>query len=375
MKNFKLNRIYLLLLLTLGFTFQSCSDDDDSPSVINPTSVFKNIENNADATLLYDLDAQITSMEGIGVNPQEVLAGQVPIPSAGLRQNFNFGGPTTGELAGNLSGTDYLTVRPDGSLFIDAYGTLTINGNVNIAVRVRGESIPRENSTIADITETISFSTNNADYAYLNDKYVVGVGTSDAATGALSVRAYGLDYDPFNGNDPYAEAGKPDYTNFPFTWESIQENEDATLVYEIQTQITGAEGFGVDPNAVLAGQVAIPTEGLRMNMNFQGTLNGQITGELEGIDYLTVHQNGNLQIDAMGIITTNDGEKVALNVDGLTIPSSTSGISNIYESGTLISNSSVYSQWNDKYIVGVGISNANDNTLTLRLYSFDDNPF
>lgn len=343
-------------------------------SQVERSIVFKNISENTDATLLYALNANITGMEGIGVNPQNVLAGQVAIPSNGLRQNFNFGGTTTGELAGTLAGTDYLTVRPNGSLFIDAYGTLTTTDDAKIAVRVRGESIPRENSTLADITEVITFSTNNEKYAYLNNKHVVGVGTSDASTGALNINAYGLDNDPFNNNAPYQEAQKPDYANFPYTAQSIENNTEATLVYELQAQITGAEGFGVDPNAVIAGQVAIPEKGLRMDLNFQGTLNGEITGNLEGIDYLTVHPNGNLQIDAMGIITTNDGQKIALNIDGLTIPSTDAqGISNVYESGTLISNATPYNRYNDKYIVGVGTSTAS--TLNLKLYHFDNNPF
>lgn len=374
MKRFKVR--HLLLPLFLGLTLASCSDDDNNAVMVSeviPKQIFANIATNPNAELLYDLSANITGMEGIGVNPQNVLAGQVPIPASGLRQNFNFGGTTSGVLAGNLEGIDYLTVRPDGSLFIDAYGTLTTNDNAKIAVRVRGVSAPRKNSTTADITETISFSTNHPNYQYLNDKYVVGVGTSDASTGGLNIKAYGLDSDPFNGKDPYAETKKPDYANFPFTSEKITTNPNATLVYELEAQITGGEGFGVNPNDVIAGKVAIPKNGLRMNLNFQGTTKGQLNGNLEGIDYLTVQPNGNLQIDAMGVITTNDGQKVALNIDGLTIPSGQQGVSNVFESGTLTSNSPIYSQFNDKTIVGVGTSSGN--SLNLKLYSFDNSPF
>lgn len=359
----KLSAVFILLT-----SLVSCSEDDDNDiQVTEGLSVFENIENNPDATLLYQTVAQVTGLETFGASLT------TPIPLGGRRTNILFEGPVTGQISGNLSGTDFATMLPNGNVSINVYGVIETNDGAKIAVRYRGETVP-DSQAISNLTETGTLTTNNPNYTYLNDMFIVGVGISDNTTNTLTISLYGFESDPFNGEDPYTEPELPDYANFPFTMDTIEDDPNATLVYEAISQTTGVEGLGANPAEVFSGQVTIPMEGVRMNVDFAGTTTGELAGTLTGTDYITVFPNGNLMVDIQGMIETNDGERVALSVDGLSIPSGIPGQANFFETASFTSNSSSYNFLNDKYIIGVGTSNAVTNVLTLRLYRFDGNP-
>ncbi|WP_196889191.1 DUF3237 family protein [Aureivirga sp. CE67] len=359
--------------------FVSCSEDDDNNVVENPNeevveeeeeevdSVFENLADNPDAVLLYQTTAQVTGAETFGA------AFTDPLPEEGRRVNFLFEGPVNGEINGTLKGTDYGTMLPNGNVIVDVHATIETNDGAKIAVRYKGETVPNS-QTISDLTETGTLISNHPDYAHLNDMFIVGVGTSDNTTNTLMISIYGFEEDPFDGENPYPHQELPDFENYPYNWDNIQENPNATLVYEAQAQSTNIEGFGANPAEVFGGQVAIPVEGIRMNVDFAGTTTGELSGNLSGTDYVVVLPNGNLIVDVHGIIETEEGEKVALKVDGLLIPSETPGVGNFFELASYTSYYEGFEYLNEKYIIGVGTSDNINNVLTLRLYRFDENP-
>ncbi len=349
----------------------ACSEDDDNNNaeeiIIEETSVFDNISENPNAILLYQTTAQVTGVETFGADFTD------PLPEEGRRVNFLFQGPVAGQINGMLSGTDYGTILPNGNVIVDVHGTIETNDGAKIAVRYKGETIPNS-ETISDLTETGTLISNHPDYSYLNNLFIVGVGTSDNTTNSLIISLYGFEEDPFNGENPYPHQELPDFENYPYNWENIQDNPNATLVYEAEAQSTNLEGFGLNPADIVSGQVEIPAEGIRVNVDFAGTTTGELSGNLTGTDYVVVLPNGNLIVDVHGMIETEAGEKVALKVDGLLIPSENPGIGNFFELASYTSYFEGFEYLNDKYIIGVGTSDNINNLLTLRLYRFDENP-
>ena len=65
---------------------------------------------------------------------------------------------------------------------------------------------------------------------------------------------------------------------------------------------------------------------LWVTIAFAGTLEGpKIKGRIEGVDYLLVRADGRPQINLQASITTDDGEKIAVEEDGILFPDPDAG--------------------------------------------------
>lgn len=355
------------LLILTATSIIACNNDDDDDNNAVGTNIFENLDSNPNARLLYETVANLQPIETFNIPFTD--------PTPGKRVDFQFNGPITGEISGEFIGYDYakFPTQQNGNVAIDVFGTITTHDGVKIAFRYKGESFQTGPLT-SNIQETGYLSTNHPDYAFVNDLFIIPVGDIDLATNQISVKYYAFENDPFNGNNPYVEETLPDYYNFPFTWDNIQTNPDATLVYEASVNTTGIEGFGANPTDVFTGAYPIPAEGLRMDIDFAGTTQGEINGDISGVDYVVVNPDGSLTLNVRGKIETANGAVISLKVNGISVASTTPGTSNLFETIELKSGHSDFNYLNDKYIIGVGTSDAATGLLSLRLYRFDQNP-
>ncbi len=195
----KINKWNLLMLIVISII--SCDTNDDETNIEVESNVFKSINSNPKAILLYKTTTQITGLESYGAELT------TPIPINGRRTDFIFEGPVNGNIEGNLTGTDYATIHSNGNIDTDVYGTIETTDGASIAVRFRGETIPNT-ATISDLRETGSLISNHPSYTYLNDLYVIGIGFSDTTTNTLTISFYGFENDPFNG-DFYRSSTNP----------------------------------------------------------------------------------------------------------------------------------------------------------------------
>ncbi|BDD05661.1 DUF3237 family protein [Aureibacter tunicatorum] len=343
------------------------NETDDSDDSNEESSIFDNLDENPDARLLYETVATAT--------PIELYNAPETGPLPGARIDFTFFGDIEGELNGSFIGYDYATLpsSPEEYTDIDVFGTITTDDNASIAFRYKGEGVP-VNETSSDLIETGYLSSNHPNYAYLNDLFIIPVGNIDLSTNSISVKYYAFENDPFNGENPYPEEETADFNNFPFTWDNIQENENATLVYEATIATTNMDGFGISQEDLFNGTAPIPAEGARVDFEFEGTTEGEINGDISGIDYATVLPDGSLELNVRGKIQTPEGAVISLKVVGVSRPGETQGISHLFETAELRTSHESYSYLNDKTIIGVGTSDITTNTLTVRLYRFDENP-
>jgi len=94
------------------------------------------------------------------------------------------------------------------------------------------------------------------------------------------------------------------------------------FVYDEIVRGTEEIDFGISTQALLSGAQAIPPEGVRLNGSFEGELTGpRIKGKIVGTDYALIRGDGVMMLNVQAVITTHDGERIALHADGIgTIP-------------------------------------------------------
>ena len=127
------------------------------------------------------------------------------------------------------------------------------------------------------------------------------------------------------------------------------------LLYEATFQFTKVTEYGVSLEALLAGQVAPPPEGARFDVAFEGSFRGpRLKGTAIGVDYLQMRSDGRTELHVHAEMTTEDGEKIALFVDGVITPEEGTGVLQIRENATLSTSSPAYSWVNQLQAWGQG---------------------
>jgi hypothetical protein len=106
--------------------------------------------------------------------------------------------------------------------------------------------------------------------------------------------------------------------------------------------VTGVTGFGVDFAKLTGGEVAPPPAGARFDVWVKGTIEGKISGTLEGCDYLYVRADGRMELNVKGTITTDDGAAISLAATGVGWPEAGTPIVRLRENATLFTNHESY---------------------------------
>lgn len=84
--------------------------------------------------------------------------------------------------------------------------------------------------------------------------------------------------------------------------------------------LTGLTEYGLSWEKLTSGQAVLPPEGARFDIAFEGRLEGsRVKGTIAGVDHLIVRADGRFQLDMEALITTDDGEQIAVHEDGLLV--------------------------------------------------------
>ncbi len=85
--------------------------------------------------------------------------------------------------------------------------------------------------------------------------------------------------------------------------------------------LTDIREFGLSWQELLAGAVNIPKQGARFDILFEGSVDGPyLKGIKKGVDYLLVRSDGQYIINLKAEITTPEGERIAVQENGLMVP-------------------------------------------------------
>lgn len=128
-------------------------------------------------------------------------------------------------------------------------------------------------------------------------------------------------------------------------------------IYEYDLDVTGMTDFGVSLEAILSGQAAIPPQGLRIDVAFDGRATGRLAGRVHGIDHTRMRADGRIDLDIRGVIETDDGHRIALAADGVATPRAAEPIADLCENVTLSTAADAYAWVNARQVWGVGTVN------------------
>jgi hypothetical protein len=140
------------------------------------------------------------------------------------------------------------------------------------------------------------------------------------------------------------------------------------LVYEAKLKIVDMVEHGASLQSILAGEVPFPPSGLRVDFVFEGLIQGRIAGDIRGVDYVLMRQDGGGELDIHATVTTSDGARIALSAEGVSIPRPHSTVSSIREGVRLATADEAYSWVNGLHIFGIGTADIATGNVDIRAY-------
>lgn len=128
-------------------------------------------------------------------------------------------------------------------------------------------------------------------------------------------------------------------------------------IYTYDLNITGVTDFGISLGDITSGRTAIPPQGARFNVAFEGPVSGRIQGRVTGVDYLCLRADGRFDLDIRAVIETADGCRIALSATGAAVPRPGGPIAELAENVTLTTTAPAYAWVNARQIWGPGTVN------------------
>ena len=146
--------------------------------------------------------------------------------------------------------------------------------------------------------------------------------------------------------------------------------EVGELLYEYTVKLTGMSEYGVSFNELTAGTIPPPPEGARFDIRFEGASAGpKIKGKVSGVDYLRIRADGRFDLDIHAEITTDDGQKIALEADGVALPQPGNPIVGLRANVTLFTSSKDYAWVNGLQVWATGTVNLGTQEVRFKGYS------
>ena len=146
--------------------------------------------------------------------------------------------------------------------------------------------------------------------------------------------------------------------------------EVGELLYEYTVKFTDITEYGVSLESLIAGTVDPPREGASFDVAFEGTSRGpKLKGKVTGVDYLRVRADGRFELHIHARITAEDGQKIALFIDGTALPRKGSSIADLRENVTLSTSAKDYTWVNTLQVWGIGTVDLVEQVVQLKAYS------
>ena len=143
--------------------------------------------------LVYEYTPQVTRIVEYGTSADAVLMRTSPPPKEGARLDLYLEGPVVaGRLQGTVTAIDYLNMRADGRAELHIHGHITLEGGKEVALEAGGVAIPEGDSSIFQLREHVTLTSNHPALTWVNTTEVWARGTVDVSTGQVHLRAYAV---------------------------------------------------------------------------------------------------------------------------------------------------------------------------------------
>jgi len=125
-------------------------------------------------------------------------------------------------------------------------------------------------------------------------------------------------------------------------------------IYEYELDVTGMTDYGVGLPAILAGEVPVPPQGLRLDVSFAGRASGRLAGTVTGTDYVRMRADGRIDLDIRAVIVTDDGHRLALSADGVAVTRAGEPVADLCENIRLDTAAPGYEWVTTRQVWGIG---------------------
>jgi hypothetical protein len=143
--------------------------------------------------LIYEYTPQVIRIVDYGASAEAVLMRTSPPPNEGARLDLYLEGPViAGRLKGTVTGVDYLNMRADGRGDLHIHAQITLEDGKRVALEAGGVAVPEGASSIFQLREHVSLTSNDPALAWVNTTEVWAIGTVDVSTGQVHLRAYAV---------------------------------------------------------------------------------------------------------------------------------------------------------------------------------------
>lgn len=132
--------------------------------------------------------------------------------------------------------------------------------------------------------------------------------------------------------------------------------EEAQTLEEVSTadlSLTNVVDYGTSLNDLMEGKVTPPPQGARIDVSFEGRMEGILSGFMKGIDYGNVRADGRFELNIHAEILTDDGVRIAYEAKGASITQEDGSVK-VRESAKLTTSDPKYAWVNELNLIAVG---------------------
>lgn len=142
------------------------------------------------------------------------------------------------------------------------------------------------------------------------------------------------------------------------------------FLYDAAVNFTEVVEYGVSLEAILSGDVPLPTAGARFDAHFRGGLRGPgLSGTLVGVDYLHIRADGRAELHIHAQITTEDSQNIAFFADGVALAQEGTTILQLRENVSFITASPTYAWLNQLQGWGQGTVDPGTGEVMVKVYA------
>ena len=146
------------------------------------------------------------------------------------------------------------------------------------------------------------------------------------------------------------------------------------FLYEAEITFINEVDFGITMDEILSGEKEIPGAGARFDQTFEGTLSGPvIAGTIIGIDYLTVRPDWSFRLHLHGQITTEDGARIAISSEGVSLQSEGSPKARLRSSVSFTTAADQFLWLNQIQAWALGTMNPEKRTAWIQAFTAENN--
>jgi len=139
-------------------------------------------------------------------------------------------------------------------------------------------------------------------------------------------------------------------------------------IYRYEVITTGTIDFGVELGAVLDGTAAVPPQGARFDVAFDGRAVGRISGRVSGTDHAYMRPDGCIELNIHAVVATDDGSRIALWAGGVGVLRKSEPVLDLSENVRLLTASPAYAWVNDRQVWAVGTANLATGEIQVEAY-------